>query len=166
MKNTIQLHQIQMSSDRAWREGRRLRAWELHEKGWNQSRIAEALGVSRGAVSQWFKAATTIGPNALLRRFAPGGVARLNSEQLQQLEVCLREGASAHDFVGEVWTRPRVAQLIENRFGVKYHPSQVGRILRKIGFSPQKPVKQALQRDEVAVERWVEEEWPTLKKSG
>ncbi len=149
-----------------------MRAWELHQqdpKRWTQSRIAEALGVTQGAVSQWLKAAREgEGSKALLRRFPPGGVPRLNEEQLQQLDKWLRApgGASAHGFVGEVWTRPRVAHLIERRFGVKYHPSQVGRILRKMGFSLQKPVKQAHQRDEAAVQRWVETEWPTLKKSG
>jgi transposase len=173
MKNNTQMQVSNgaLSSDRTWREwreGRRLRAWELHKEGWSQVRIAEALGVSRGAVSKWFKAATTDGPQALLRRFAPGGVSRLNQEQLLQLDGWLRQegGASAFGFVGEVWTRPRVARLIEGRFGVKYHPSQVGRILRKMGFSPQKPVKQARQRDEASVERWINEEWPALKKSG
>jgi transposase len=173
MKNNTQI-QIQLSkfsNDRAWREGRRLRAWELHQEGWSQIRIAEALGVTRGAVSKWFKAVREGGgrPQTLLRRFAPGGVPRLNQEQLLQLDKWLRQqggGATAFGFVGEVWTRPRVAHLIESRFGVKYHPSQVGRIMRKMGFSLQKPIRVAHQRDEVAVERWIKEEWPTLKKSG
>ena len=159
------------SNDRAWREGRRLRAWELHKQGWTQQRIAEALGVTQGAVSQWLKAVRVLGTGttqALLRRPSPGAPARLNQSQLHQLDEWLRaeRGATAFGFVGEVWTRPRVASLIEERFGVKYHPSHVGRILRKIGFSLQKPIKQANQRDEAAVERWIKEEWPTLKKSG
>jgi transposase len=157
------------SSERAWREGRRLRAWQLHEQGWTQQRIAEALGVTQGAVSQWLKAVRTLGTTeALLRRPSPGAPARLNQSQLHQLDEWLRAagGATALGFVGEVWTRSRVASLIESRFGVKYHPSHVGRILKKIGFSLQKPIKQANQRDEAAVEQWIKEEWPTRKKSG
>ena len=164
----LKVKEIKASNDRAWREGRRLRAWELHQLGWTQRRIAQALGVSTGAVCKWFKAATHQGPKALLRRASAGGPSRLSSEQLQQLAGWLREqgGATSHGFMGEVWTRPGVAHLIEARFAVKYHPSQVGRILKKMGFSRQKPVKQARQRDPQAVKAWVEEQWPALKKNG
>lgn len=156
-----------VSDDRAYREGRRLRGWELHKQGWSQQRIAGALGVTQGAVSRWLKAATLEGgPQALLRRLPPGGTPRLTAEQLEQVGEWVRQGAVAQGLWGEVWTRERVGKLIEHRFGVKYHPSHVGRLLKKLGFSLQKPLKVARQRDEEAVERWKQEEWPTLKKSG
>ena len=61
-----------------WREGRRFRAFELHQKGWQQKDIAEALGVSKGAVSQWLKRAGEGGIEALRHRKPPGGPTRLS----------------------------------------------------------------------------------------
>ena len=97
-----------------WREGRRLRAWELHEQGWRQSEIAAALGVTSGAVCQWMRRVRDGGgPEALRRRKAPGGRPRLSTAQQSQVLGWLREGAAAHGFRGDLWTRKRVAGLIE-----------------------------------------------------
>src|SRR5687767_9471012 len=99
-----------------WREGRRLRAWELHEQGWRQRDIAEALGVTEGAVSQWMRRAREGGgPAALGKRSAPGAACRLSPGQQAQILEWLREGAEAHGFRGEIWTRRRVAVLIERQ---------------------------------------------------
>lgn len=85
---------------------------------------------------------------------------------MRQLPALLEQGPQAFGYWEDVWTRERVATVIENRFGVKYSLSQVGRILHKIGWTPQKPLRQAAERDEVAIEQWKKEEWPSLKKSG
>jgi transposase len=147
-----------------WREGRRFRAWELHQKGWKQQAIAEALGVSQGAVSQWLKRAKEGGVEALHHRPAPGAAPRLTPQQRAQLPALLARGAESFGFRGDLWTQPRIAALIRREFGVSYHPSQVGRILRACGFSRQKPLKRASQRDEAAIQRWREEDWPRIKK--
>lgn len=150
-----------------WLEGRRLRAWELHQQGWSQHRIAEALGVTQGAVSQWFaRVAQAGGVEGLYRRVNKGAVPKLTAVQLAQLPSLLDQGPQAFGYWDDVWTRERVATVIENRFGVRYHPTQVGRILRKLGWTLQKPQRRSVERDEEAVERWKKEEWPTLKKSG
>ena len=131
-----------------WREARRLRAIELREQDWKAARIAEALGVTRGAVSQWFKRADEEGIEGLYARKASGPKSRLSEEQLAQLPILLEQGAEAHGFRGEVWTCPRVAKVIEREFGVTYTQQHVGEILRKIGWSRQKPITRASQRDE------------------
>src|SRR3712207_8222537 len=88
-----------------WREGRRLRAFELKQLGWSQQRIAEALGVSKGAVSQWMKRARHGGgPKALKRRLAPGARPRLSEEQRVKVPELLERGAEADGFLGEAWT--------------------------------------------------------------
>jgi transposase len=147
-----------------WREGRRLRAWELHQKGWKQQEIAEALGVTQGAVSQWVKRAREGGVAGLRHHPPPGATARLSAAQRDQLLELLTQGAEVFGFQGDVWTQPRVATLIRDRFGVSYDPSQVGRILKACGWSSQKPVQRATQRNEAAIRRWREERWPQIKK--
>ncbi len=150
-----------------WREGRRLRAFELKQQGWSQQRTAEALlGVSKGAVSQWMKRARQGGgPKALKRRPAPGARPRLSDEQRAKLPELLARGAQAHGLLkGEVWTCERVATVIRKEFGVSYHPAHVSRLLKASKQGLQKPQRQAEQRDEEAIERWKEERWPSLKR--
>lgn len=148
-----------------WREGRRLRAFELKQQGWSQQRIAEALGVSKGAVSQWMKRARQSGGHkALRRRPAPGATPRLSEDQRAELPELLARGAPSHGFRGEVWTCERVALVIRREFGVSYHPAHVSRLLRALRHSVQKPQRRANQRDEEAIERWKEERWPSLKR--
>ena len=123
-----------------WREGRRLRAFELKQQGWAQQQIAEALGVSKGAVSQWMKRARDGGgAEALRRRPAPGARPRLSEEQRAKVPELLERGAEAHGFRGEVWTCERVAIVIRKEFGVGYHPAHVSRLLKALGQSLQRP---------------------------
>jgi len=147
-----------------WREGRRLRAWELKQEGWSQQRIAEALGVSKGAVSQWMKRGREGGVQALKRRPAPGAPPRLSKEQRAKVPELLEWGAQAYGFRGEVWTCGRVAEVIRREFGVVYHPAHVSRLLKALRQSLQKPQRRANQRDEDAIEHWKEKRWPSLKK--
>jgi len=146
-----------------WREGRRLRALELHEQGWTGKAIAAALGVSRSAVSQWLKRGREGGPAALRAHPPPGRVPRLSAEQRAALPHLLARGAEAFGFLGEVWTSKRIAAVIAEAFGVRYHPDHVGRLLRTAGWSPQKPLRRATQRDEAAIERWATQQWPALQ---
>ena len=147
-----------------WREARRLQAWKLKEKGWSPVKIAEALGVTRGAVSHWFKQAEQAGVEALDRRIGGGPKPRLSEEQLQQLPELLNKGAEAHGFRGDVWTRLRIAEVIKQEFGVSFTPQHVGNLLHKLGWSRQKPIERASQRDEAAIEQWHNQKWPELKK--
>src|SRR3712207_4441847 len=111
-----------------WQEGRRLRAWALHEGGWSGRRIAEALGVTPGAVSQWLKRGREGGGREALRtKPRPGKRPRLTAEQRAQVPALLAKGAEAHGFIGEIWTTKRVAAVIRRAFGVSYHPAHVSR---------------------------------------
>jgi transposase len=148
-----------------WKEWRRRRAWELSKLGWSQKKIAEALGVTQGAVSQWMKMGRERGEEGLGGTIAAGPQARLSKEQVEQLPRWLEQGAEAHGFQGEVWTTQRVAVLIQKQFGVSYHPAHVSRLLKAIKYSVQQPIERATQRDEEAIKTWKEERWPALKKS-
>ena len=147
-----------------WREGRRLRAFELKQQGWSQQEIAEALGVSKGAVSQWMKRARQGGVQALKCQPAPGAPPRLSEEQRARVPELLERGAEAYGFGGELWTCERVAEVIRREFGVSYHPAHVSRLLKALRHSLQKTQRRANQRDEEAIEHWKGKRWPSLKK--
>src|SRR5215467_8690977 len=134
-----------------WLEGRRKRAWELKQQGWKQQDIAAALGVTKGAVSQWMRRAREGGVEALRRRPPPGPTPKLTPEQLTQLPRLLESGAEAYDYRGQVWTTKRVAEVIWRIFGVSYHPAHISRLLRSVRLSVQKPIERATQRDEHAI---------------
>ena len=146
-----------------WQEGRRLRAWELAAQGWKAARIAEALGVTRGAVSQWLTAGREGGREALRRRPRGHSAAKLTAEQRAELPDLLAKGAEAYGFIGEVWTTARVAEVIRRKFGVRHHPAHVSRILKAMHWTVQKPVRRASQRDEAAITAWREERVPALQ---
>ena len=147
-----------------WKEARRFQAWHLKQQGWSQRQIAEALGVSEGAVSQWMTRARQGGSEALRHRPPPGAPRRLSAEQLAQLPELLHRGPEAYGFRGQLWTRGRIAAVIRVAFGISYHPRHVGRVCQAIRWSPQKPARQARQRNEAAIRRWREETWPALKR--
>src|SRR6185312_2218803 len=147
-----------------WREERRKRAWELKQQGWKQKEIAEALGVTEGAVSQWMKSGRAGGEEALKAHPAPGAKARLTAEQQAQIPTVLAKGASAYGFHGEVWNSRRLAVAIKREFGVSYHPDHCGYLVRKLGYSMRRPVDRATQRNEKAIEYWKTHHWPRLKK--
>jgi transposase len=152
------------SKPKDWREARRFQALKLKAKGWKQNTIATALDVSEGAVSQWFKRAEEQGAEALHTQPKAGAPRKLSLEQLAHLPSLLTKGASAYGFSGEVWTSDRVAWLIEFEFGVKYHRAHVSKMLRQLGYSVQKPITRATQRDEEAIAHFREHKWPSLKK--
>jgi transposase len=147
-----------------WKDARRLRAWHLKQKGWSQRRIAGALGVSEGAVSQWMTRAGDAGPDALRRRPPTGAPRRLSADQLARLPALLHRGPPAYGFGGELWTRTRIAAVIRLAFGVSYHPRHVGRLCQAMRWAPQKPTRRARQRDDAAIAQWREQTWPALKR--
>lgn len=149
---------------RDWKEARRLRALALKQQGWKQQRIAEALGVSKMAVSLWMKAACEDGQQALLSRPRPGAPRRLNQAQLHLIPDFLSHGTEAYGFRGDLWTCARIAKVIKQEFGVSYHKAHVSRLLKELGWTPQKPIDRALQRDEQEIASWRVEVWPELKK--
>lgn len=147
-----------------WREWRRVRVLELHTQGWKQGEIAQAVGLSQGRVSQVLKVAREQGVAGLRTHKASGPQPKLNDAQRQALVAMLKAGAEAYGFRGDVWTSQRVAQVIEGKFGVTYHPHHIPRLLRACGWSPQKPMVRASQRDEAQIAAWFEERWPQIKK--
>jgi len=141
-----------------------LRALHLKQQGWYQRDIADALGVSEETVSRWLARARDAGAEALLARPAPGRPPKLSAAQKGLIPEFLWHGPEAYGFRGEVWTRARIARVIEEELGVRYHKGHVGRLLQELRWTPQVPITRAIQRDEEAIERWRNQVWPELQR--
>lgn len=144
------------------REWRRFQALHLKQRGWSQRDIAEALGVREETVSRWLARSRDGGPEALRARPGPGRPPKLSDAQKRLIPEFLWHGPEAYGFTGQVWTRARIAKVIKEEFGVRYHKGHVGRLLQELKWTPQVPIKRAIQRDEKAIERWRAEVWPEL----
>ena len=136
----------------------------LLDQGWPQAEIARRFGVTQGAVSQWKKAYRRDGPEGIKAHHHPGPKPKLSDKQRRQLANLLLRGAGGHGYRTELWTLRRVAEVIRRHFGVQYDPSGVWHVLRNMGWSCQKPERRARERDEGAIARWREKDWPRIKK--
>jgi len=145
-------------------ERRRRRAIALLKQGHPPVEVAQALGVDRRSVRRWRASYLKQGEGGLRARPAPGRPPKLEPKARAALTAALLKGAQAAGFPTDLWTCPRVAQLVARRFGVRYHVDHIGRLLRGLGFTPQRPTRRSIERDEERVERWVREEWPRIKK--
>jgi transposase len=145
-------------------ERRRLEAAELLRQGVAQAEVARQVGVHRQSVSRWERQLQQGGLRALKQAGRAGRKPRLRPEDLRRIERGLKRGPQALEYETRLWTAWRVAHLIEQECGVKYHPSQAWRILRQLGWSCQRPVGRVLERDEEKIRRWKQKRWPEIKK--
>lgn len=145
-------------------EQRRYRALAMLQEGLSPVIVARRIGVDRRSVRRWKSAARRKGRKALRAQPAPGRPPRLSAAQRRGLEGALRRGAEAAGFATPLWTCPRVADWIQRRFGIRYHPDHLCRLLHGLGFTPQKPTRRAVERDEEAIGQWVKQQWPAIKK--
>ena len=145
-------------------ERRRLRALRLLREGFAPVEVAQRVGADRRSVRRWRASFERGGLAAVRSRPAPGRPPRLTIAQRDRLEQNLRRGARAIGYATDLWTCPRVVELIRRTFGVHYHVDHVGRVLHALGWSPQKPERRARERDEEAIRRWVRTEWPRANK--
>jgi transposase len=95
----------------------------------------------------------------------PGRPSKLTARQKKSLLTLLSSGPQACGFATDLWTCRRIAKVVRRRFGVRYHVDYVPRLLASLGLSCQKPERQAAERDERAIQRWLERDWPRIKKS-
>jgi transposase len=145
-------------------ERRRQRAIELLEEGLAPVEVARLVRVDRRSVRRWNAAYRKQGPSGLTARPVPGRPWKLSVRQREQLEAILVRGASASGYESDLWTCPRVAQVIGQRFRIRYHVAHIGRLLRSLGWTPQRPTRRALERDEEGIQRWSKREWLQIKK--
>jgi len=145
-------------------ERRRYRAIQLLEDGYDAGEVARRVGVDRRSVRRWKAARREGGDQALKARAVSGRPPKLTAIQKVELEAALVAGPEAAGFATDLWTCPRVRDLIRKRFRVRYHADHIGRLLRTLGWSPQRPQRRAVERDEEKIRGWVKKSWPRIKK--
>jgi transposase len=145
-------------------EKRRQRAAKHFDASLNDAEIARRLKASRQSVGRWRATWTQGGKAALKSKGAAGPKPRLSAVQVQAVVSALEAGPGAAGYVTEVWTLPRVAKLVEKLSGQRYHSGHCWHLLRKLGFSCQRPTRRALERNEKKIAGWKRSTWPALKK--
>lgn len=153
-----------IADDRRMMERLRVRAVQRVQAGEGVGDVAAAMGVDRSNVYKWIKVYNAGGLDALRGKKAPGPKPKLNLTQVGKLRALIL-GADPRQlrFQFALWTREMVAELITREFGVQLSVSAVGRLLRSIGLSPQRPLWRAYQSDPDAIEAWKTTEFPLIR---
>jgi transposase len=153
------------AQERAARQVRRERAAELFAQGCTQAEVARQLDVSRQSASRWHAGWQAAGTTGLQSRGPTGRRPKVPDSALEGIEQALLQGALAHGFATDVWTLDRIAVVIQGLTGVALSNPSVWRLLvGRLGWSVQRPQRQAKERDEEAIQHWVAHEWPRIKK--
>jgi transposase len=153
-----------MKIDHKELESRRLNALEFHKRGVWQSEISRRLSVSRQTVSRWILAYKSEGKKALVWNGKKGRPRKLAEPGIKRIEKALLLGPKAFGYKNDLWTLRRIGKLIKDRENITYDQATVWRLLKKMNWSPQRPAKKAIQRDETAIETWRKKRWPQVKK--
>jgi transposase len=142
----------------------RIRAVEQIQAGAHPEDVAKSLGLTRSTVFAWVAKFREGGIEALRAKPVPGRPPKLSGAQLRKL-YALIVGANPRQlqFEFSLWTREIVREVIRREFGVALSAVSVGRLLRTIGLSPQRPLFRAYQQDPEAVERWKTQDYPAIR---
>lgn len=142
----------------------RLVAGRMFELDLKTKQIAHAVGRDEQTVRAWRRAWKARGMQALKAKVHPGPKRRMTDEQWHAVIDLLGHPPRHYGLDAYLWTAALIGRLIQQKFGVSYHHDYVGEMLHKFRFSPQRPAKQARERDQAAIDRWVNIEWPALLK--
>ena len=145
-------------------EHRRERAMVLLAGKRQPVEVARILGVDRRSVRRWKATYRIGGLSAIRAKPSPGRPMKLARRSLGWLADTLLKGALAAGFSNDLWTCPRVARVIESHCGVRYEQSGVWRLMRGMGWSPQKPERRPIECNNRLIRRWLKHEWPRIKK--
>ena len=126
--------------------------------------LAEQLGVSRGSVNRWPQWYESMGVEGLRTGRPPGPASKLTDEQRAELAKLIEDGPLAAGYTSGVWVGQMIGDLIEERFGVRYHNHHVPRLLHQMGFSVQRPRKRLARANIEAQATWINTTFPEIKK--
>jgi transposase len=146
-------------------EDRRKRALALLDAGHSLNEVGRRIRCNASSVMRWRDTRQRGGAQALAVRFSPGRPWKLDQAQRKQLVRLLLRGPLAQGYRTNLWTTVRIAEVVEREFGIRYHRAHVGRLMHSLKWTPQKPERRALERDEEKIKRWKQRDWPQVKKT-
>jgi transposase len=144
-------------------EARRLRAVPYFKKEWSERKIGSKLGVSGPTVHEW-KVFWKKKGIAGLKAGVYGRVSRLSKQEEKLVRKQILKGAGAFGFSGDFWTLKRLSISVRRWVKVDYKDRSIWHVLKRLGFSCQKPARRARERDEKAITTWMTTTWPVIKK--
>jgi transposase len=144
---------------------RRQQAIKMLSEELSLNEIARRIECSPSSVMRWRDLWDALGEEGLKVRTATGRPPKMSERQKGKLLKLLLQGPMAFGWPTDVWTTRRVAELIRKKFSIDYHFTQVARILHGLDWSPQKPERRALERNEAAIQRWKATDWQRVKKT-
>ena len=150
--------------DGAYRVAKRLQAVVLNSEGRSSGAIAGILKAPRSKVSEWLSVYEAHGEEGLLEGHRSGRPRRLTAAQQQQLADIIESGPVAHGLDSGIWTSPMIARVIEEEFGIAYHPGHVRKLLHEMEFSVQRPRRVLARANAAEQDRWRRYTFPNLKK--
>ena len=136
----------------------------MFEAGKTRAEVSRETGVSWRSVHEWYKDWQKAGVEGLKATDKPGPKPKFSDEEAEAVAVELKKGAMAHGYATQLWSLPRVKRLVEGMYGRKLSISETFRLLRRIGWSTQKPVGKARERSEEKIVNWKQVEWPRIKQ--
>jgi len=150
--------------DGAYRVAKRLQAVILNSEGRTSGELSQILKAPRSKVSEWLARYEQHGVEGLLEGYRCDRRALLTQSQRAQLGDILDSGPVAYGLDRGIWTSPMIAWVIEEEFGVSYHPGHVRKLLHAMDFSVQRPRRVLARADAAEQERWQRRTYPNLKK--
>jgi transposase len=133
--------------------------------GEKPTEVTRSFKLGKKTIYGWLRIARKSGFKALAPKARTGRNRKLSPLEEQEVKHWIVSGdPRQHDFDFGLWTRQIVADLILERFEISISTTSVGDLLRRLGLTPQKPLRRAYERDEKAVLEWVEKVYPRVKK--
>ena len=139
-----------------------MQAAELFAKGQSRAQVADELNVSWKAAHGWYQKWTNGGAEALKAKAKPGPCSKFSAGDIEVLLAVLTKGAVAYGYSNELWTLRRIGRVIEEQLDKRASVSEVWRLLKRMNWSPQKPHRQARERDDEKIQKWKTQTWPEL----
>ena len=165
-KTYKKLIQLKKEAEREgiYRVAKRLHAVLLNSEGLSSGALASILDTPRSRVSEWLANYEAYGVEGLLEGYRSGRPPLLRERQIRDLYDIIESGPVAYGLDSGVWTSRMISRLIEEEFGVDYHPGHVRKLLHRIGFSVQRPRRVLARADAEEQDRWHRKTYPNLKK--
>ncbi|WP_169315406.1 IS630 family transposase, partial [Verminephrobacter aporrectodeae] len=133
------------------------------EHGESPEAVATGLGINRRTIYRWLEAFHYGGAQALAAKPIPGAPPKLNAQQMKRLARMIREkNPLQFKFEFALWTLAIIRQLIKDELNVSLSEVSVGRLMKRLGFTPQRPLYRAWQQDPALVSHWREHEYPKI----